>query len=156
MARSSLDLARYIIHLLYKHNFEVSNTKVQKILYCYLGFGLAKKIPKKEIIDELPQAWDRGPVFPKVFSMLKGYKNLRMFALDMEGELSKLENEIMKKTVILLGAFGAGHLSTWTHLPNSPWDIVYNLQNARYAIIPLEIIKDYFEEEVEDLEANFK
>ena len=156
MARSSLSLARYIIYLLYKHNFEVSNTKVQKILYCYVGFGLAKKIPKKEIIDELPQAWDRGPVFPKVFALLKGYKNLKTMGMDMKDELSKLENEIIKKTVMLLGGFGAGHLSTWTHLPNSPWDIVYNLQKAKYAIIPLEIIKEYFEEEVEDLDANFR
>jgi uncharacterized phage-associated protein len=157
MARSSLDLAKHILFLLKQKEYSISNTKVQKVLYCYLGFGLAqKRIEKDNIIDELPNAWDRGPVFPKVFKMIKkneeACKNIEILAEDITSKLQEKEKEILIKTVEAVGRHDANKLSTWTHLKDSPWDIVYNLQNAKYSKIPLELIKEYFEEDVKDLD----
>lgn len=156
MAKDSLKLAKHIIFLLKQlGDNNISNTKIQKILYCYVGFGLAKKINKDDIINELPNAFDNGPVFPKVFNMIKKANNIEELGEDYANDLNDAEKGIMDKTVKALWKFKAGQLSTWTHLSKSPWDIVYNEMEAKYAKIPLELIKEYFEEEVEDLDVGF-
>jgi uncharacterized phage-associated protein len=160
--RSSLDLAKHIIYLLNrKEGCSVSNTKVQKILYSYIGFALSSKknkVPKEVLIDELPNAWDNGPVFPNVYKFIKNFHgSIKQLGANLL-ELTKNERIVLEKTVDALGKFSAGKLSAWSHLPNSPWDKVYNLQEAKYHKIPLELIKSYFEEEIECIEefANVK
>jgi uncharacterized phage-associated protein len=149
MARSSISLAKHIIYLLNQNPaFPISNTKVQKVLYFYIGLALANKIEKINIIDELPNAFDNGPMFPKVYKLIKKEANITSLARDYSKLLSEKENQIFHKTIELVGEYTAGRLSHWSHEKGSPWDIVYNQMSARYAKIPLELIKEYFEDNI--------
>jgi uncharacterized phage-associated protein len=150
MKRKSIDLAKHIIFLLNKkgEGYAPNNTKVQKLLYAYVGFAMRNKIPKDAVIDELPEAWKHGPVFPRVFSMIK---NEKLPDIGRKMELTKQEEKVMNKTVNALGKFSAGKLSTWSHLSGSPWDIVWNVQENEYGKIPLELIKEYFTNEIENI-----
>ena len=150
MQRDSVDLARYIIEILSQKGEEYapSNTKVQKLLYAYTGFALANKLNKESIINELPEAWQHGPVFPKVFHVIK---NNDIKSLGKKIKLSKAEEKILRKTIDVLGRFSAGKLSTWSHIYGSPWYIVWTVQENEYGKIPLELIKEYFTNEVENI-----
>ena len=74
MLHTSKDLAKHIIYLLEQKilaglaEYTPTNTKIQKLLYIYVGYLLKSGVDKNKIIDELPNAWDYGPVFPVVFS----------------------------------------------------------------------------------------
>jgi uncharacterized phage-associated protein len=152
MARSSIDLAKHIIYLLSKkpEDYPINNTKVQKALYLYVGLGLLFGINKLHIINELPNAFDNGPVFPDVYKMIKQCesckKHISTLGIDFSSILLEEEKEIMLKVIEIAGTASGGKLSAWTHLHGSPWDIVYNQMAAKYAKIPLELIKEYFQE----------
>lgn len=151
MARSSLDLAKHIIFLLKQKNYPLSNTKVQKVLYFYVGLCLATLdniTEKHDIIDELPNAFDNGPVFPRVFKAIKQETNINSLEKDYSRFLNDRENRVFAKTIELIGEYTAGKLSDWSHQRGSPWDIVYNQMSARYAKIPLELMKEYFEVDI--------
>lgn len=166
--RSSRSLARYIIFLLSQKGLQdylPNNTKVQKLLYSYVGFCLLNDIDEGRIIDELPCAWEYGPVFPNVFQMITDFEMFKKIDNNGKEELSSsnicnlgrkleltLEEEnVINKVVDVLGKFPAGKLSTWTHLKGSPWDIVWHTQENEYGKIPLELIKEYFKRRVKNI-----
>ena len=150
MLHTSKDLAKHIIYLLEQKilaglaEYTPTNTKIQKLLYIYVGYLLKSGVDKNKIIDELPNAWDYGPVFPVVFKMIDKCDDIT----DLSKKIDTLDNEsnkIMESVIDTFGKINAGQLSSWTHLKDSPWDIVYNEQNNKYGKIPFELIGMYFQ-----------
>jgi uncharacterized phage-associated protein len=147
------DLAKDIIFICKRHNIEYGNTKIQKLLYLFIGFALMNDIEEIRYIDELPKAWQYGPVFPKIY---KQYNELINIEKNYTLSISSLQNpkvdKIIEKTVQLWGSLPAGVLSDWSHKTNSPWDIVVNKNQSKWnAVIPLEMIYNYFAENVENV-----
>lgn len=64
-----LDIAKYIIHHSNEKNYNISNLRLQKILY----FVQAQFIQSlnKPCFNDLFECWEYGPVIPKVYSKYK-------------------------------------------------------------------------------------
>jgi uncharacterized phage-associated protein len=108
-------------------------------------------IEEIKYIDELPKAWQYGPVFPEVY---KHYNSL-VKDVNTSYKLSVVDTkakDILEKTVKVWGRINAGTLSEWSHKNNSPWDVVINNEEEyKNGIIPLEMIYNYFSENVENV-----
>lgn len=72
MAYKVMDVARYVINYCNKKKYEISNLKLQKLLY----FIQADYLSDREgfpCFDEEIQAWNFGPVVPEVYHEFKAY-----------------------------------------------------------------------------------
>ena len=140
----SVEFAIYLNKKAKEKNIEINLTKIQKLLYiCY---GIYFALNKKQLLNELPKAWDYGPVFPRVHKMQKKHG----------GNLDNLLSEILLIRTfekyddlidLVLGHFGswnATELVVWTHTEGSAWDKKYNIQNEKYfSIDNFDIISDF-------------
>jgi uncharacterized phage-associated protein len=60
----TLEIAKDIVFLCNKNGYKFNNTKIQKLLYLFVGFCLINGIEEIYDIDENPKLWPYGPVFP--------------------------------------------------------------------------------------------
>ena len=146
----TVDLAKDIVYLCRKNKIEYSNTKVQKLLYLFVGFALMNDIEEIREIDELQKAWEYGPVFPKV------YKKYNKEVQNIDNEYipfftNEKVQDILEKTVKVWGRISAGKLSDWSHKDGSPWDVVVKNNEKWNEVIPLEMMYNYFSERVENV-----
>lgn len=96
-------------------------TKLQKLLYIVYGYYLSNKEGHR-IIDEHPQAWPYGPVFPKVHRKVD-YTKVTPLDDPMFDELNKDEElkNILNKVVDIYAQYSATQLSGWSHMDGGPW-----------------------------------
>lgn len=66
-----LDICRYIINYSNDKNYDISNLKLQKLLYFIQVYFLIET--KKPCFNEIIEAWDFGPVIPVAYNEYKGY-----------------------------------------------------------------------------------
>jgi len=83
----------------------VNHTKIQKLLFLVYGSYLA--VYDKRLIDEHPQCWPYGPVFPKLRELLLAEDFAEVAIGDRR--ISKIRNDKKVTDVIdfVLGRFGA-------------------------------------------------
>jgi uncharacterized phage-associated protein len=159
---------------IYDIDYEISNTKVQKLLYLVFGFSLINDIRPLEIvekddgmsyasvIDEYPVAWPYGPVFQNVYRQFdkikNSVKNKPCESLDKDFLLQNLLNkdellqQIIQNTVKQWGCLKAYALTNWSHEAHSPWDQVVNVeQKPLGTIIDAHLVRDYFKSNVENI-----
>ncbi len=77
---SAHDAARVILHIAHSSGKDVTNLKLQKLLYYCQGWYLA--IMKQPLFREDIEAWVHGPVVPSVF---RSYKSFRWKSLPDPG-----------------------------------------------------------------------
>ena len=145
----TLEIAKDIAFLCRENDYPFENAKIQKLLYLFVGFCLINNISEIYDIDEKPKLWPFGPVFPRVY---KKYKEIKEYKQDA---IKSLENEeiikILEQTVKKWGKIPGGKLSIWSHLPNSPWDILVKKGAKWNTEMPLEDIKTYFQNNVDNV-----
>lgn len=140
---NSVDVALYIVAYANKESVSINLTKTQKLLYIAYGAHLA--LNDDRLCNEHPQAWPYGPVFPTTRNKL-----LRTDLCGVRMEDSKLKDDKYLKSLIkfVFMGFGkktAGYLTTWSHLPNSPWDRTTHCSDFKWGVeIPDEYIRTYF------------
>ena len=146
---NTVDVAKDIVFLCRKYKLDFNNTKVQKLLYLFIGFCLVNDV-KDVSVDELPQAWQYGPVMPTVYNQ---YDRIIREIDDSTYSISIKDEKtinILEATVQVWGRVSASKLSDWSHKPNSPWDIIRRKYNEKEDI-PLDLIYSYFSENVENV-----
>lgn len=138
-----------------ENNHQITHLKLQKLLYFLYGEYLART--GKLLIEEHFEAWQYGPVIPKVYDNYKNFggnplgqnyypsidlktKEEKFFVVnDADLEFWETFNATWKK----YGKLNAAQLSTLSHVKGSPWE-----QTKMYkAVISSELIKEYFLEE---------
>lgn len=65
----SLTFAKALVHMAELEDRALNMSQIQAILYIAYGVWLAQKDDR--LFDEHPQAWQYGPVFPRVYTKLK-------------------------------------------------------------------------------------
>ena len=147
----TLELAKDIAFLCRKNNYQFNNTKIQKLLYLFVGFCLINDVSEIYDIDETPKLWPYGPVFPRVH---KKYQD-QIKECQQDGVKSVSDEkikEILEQTVKKWGNISAIALSDWSHRKGSPW---YELAMEKFAQwnteIDLDDIKIYFKNNVENV-----
>lgn len=143
---NSVQLAKYIVAAANERRISINMTKIQKLLYIAYGIFLAVKSTR--LMDEHPQAWPYGPVFPTTRNKLL---KVDLFSINFEEEeLTKLKNDSELQSLIDLvfksfGNWSALQLTEWSHGDGTPWQQTVSMNNFSWGMrIPDDSIKRYF------------
>lgn len=137
-------IASYMLSLADEKGMRLNTTQTQKLLYISYGMALAK-YDNSRIIDESPQAWPFGPVFPKTrkidYVKIRNVNDPYYSELKEEEELKLLLSLVIDK----FGSIPANKLSDWSHEPNSPWEKTTKIEGFKWGMqISDNDIKQYF------------
>lgn len=139
---SAHDVAKYLLMLGNSYEDDITNLKLQKLLYYVQGFHLA--LFDKPAFEEEIQAWMHGPVCPLVYDV---YKNgARVIQTDETPDIKAFSNfsdeqkELFEEVYQKYGQFGAWRLREMTH-EETPWK---NHANDMRAEITKEEMKEFF------------
>lgn len=146
---NSTDIATYIIALANERRIAVNMTKMQKLLY--IVYGAYLRIYGERLLNEHPQAWPYGPVFPTTRSKLLK----RDFYLISKDDITEKERDLIEKDNQLervidfvfkhFGDWNAGQLSEWSHSDGSPWYQTTNKNGFKWGdVISDDLIRAYF------------
>ena len=143
---NSVTMASYIIAYANEHRYMMNMTKLQKLLY--ITYGVYMAVKGERLINEHPQAWPYGPVFPTTRNKLLK-KDFSVFKLTDANLKEVADNSDMPSLMNLVfnsyGSKTAAFLSEWSHKPGSPWDKTVNQESFKWGDrSPDELIQDYF------------
>lgn len=139
--RPALDVANHFIEY---SGYTKTNLQILKMTYIAHGHSLA--ILDRPLISDVVEAWEHGPVIPKIYNKYKKYKS------DLIGSIShrprpfdREEREILDAVFGLYGKYCGYYLSQITHENGeleTPWKKCYVPgMNMR---IPDDITKEYY------------
>lgn len=152
-----LDVCRYIINYSNKQGYDISNLKLQKLLYFVQAYFLISSDEHKPCFVEEIEAWDFGPVVPEAYHEYKRYGNMdipcviRYFEKGKNNEfikhifdkncISSNDRKKIRDVVDNFADYSASDLVELTHA-QSPWKDAYipNMNN----LITKESIVRYF------------
>jgi len=139
-------LAKYIAAYLNTKRVDMNITKIQKLAYIMYGTYLAAT--GERLIDEHPQAWPYGPVFPHTRENLL---KCSLYEISMSDEdLKEISNDkavslLMDKVFTAFGSWSASQLSGWSHKEGSPWEAIVSTPGFKWSDrIDDDSIKAYF------------
>ncbi len=116
-------------------DWSLSNLHVQKILYLAHMSMLHRTGGKNGIVDGEPfQAWDYGPVIPKVYHELKIFGSKPVTNIFRRVDLSDVEpseRELLESFAKHLATVDPGRLIRATHRPEGAWDTCYQVGRNR-------------------------
>lgn len=148
---TSTDVAKYLVVLANEEKIAINMTKVQKLLY--IVYGIYLRVYKRRLVNEHPQAWPYGPVFPTTRNRLSSEVLIDISESDISGNvLSEVKKDaeldkVLKFVFKHFGTWNATQLSDWSHQKNSPWDKTVNLDGFKWGnVIPDDLILRYFAE----------
>ncbi len=134
-------MANYVRAVAGANGFSLNVTQVQKILYIIYGAFLGKN--DRIVLDETPQAWPYGPVFPCARSKAD-YSRIRKVE-DINIDLLSEDKTVIDEIVSKYSKYPAGQLSKWSHTKDSPWDKTTKEIGFKWGTpIPVAYIKEYF------------
>ena len=139
---NALDIAGYIINYSNQQGYQISNLKLQKLLYFVQAFFLASI--NRPCFNEEIEAWAFGPVVANVYHEFKRYgaENIpRISRAGSDHTINDSDKRIIEAVVDKFKYYSAPDLVKLTH-NQDPWVDAYSpYQNA---VISKKAIKDYF------------
>jgi len=149
---SAVAVAQRFLDLAAAEHKALTNMQLQKLVFFAHGVYLAGF--NEPLIDEPIRAWDFGPVIPELYERLRHFGR-NPVRTELAPELrSVLEHdERADEAIVAVWDAYRNHtafqLSQITHLPNTPWDKIWNQPNGRYEVIPNAIIQQYYRDRVQ-------
>lgn len=142
-------VANYFVEKHFETGRELTPMKLVKLVYIAHGWNLA--INDEPLISESVQAWKYGPVIKSVYHEFKKYGRgqiTEMYApFSWNNGIDESSRQLLDKIWDVYSKYTGIQLSTLTHQPNTPWDIVWNRQNGKACdevIIPNDLIKEHY------------
>ncbi len=144
----AIDIAKLLLKLQNFDSLDITNLKLQKLLYFAQGLSLA--IYNKPLFEEAIEAWSYGPVVPEVYREFKEYgKTPIPLPTDDYSHINDSElMNILNLTLQEFNQYSAWKLAEITH-SEGPWKDYYK-PNTLASTIPVDSIKNYFATLVED------
>lgn len=142
---SAVDIANYLIFVTSDICSDMSNMKVNKLVYFAQGHALKRGF---SLFDEKIRAGQHGPMVEEVYHAYEQWGDEPILKWDEESA-KKLPSEIREFLIEVAGkyvTYTAAQLRQMTHQTDSPWDKCF-VQGGRYRQIPNEIIAEYFKNE---------
>lgn len=136
-------VANYMLYLMGDAFDDLTNMKINKLLYFAQGYFLAKH--GKPLFTDTIEAWAHGPVVPAVYASYKEYGDQPIRKYDPESipDMPNEVDEILYGVARTYGKYTTSALRNITHAIGSPWDQVYQ-ENRAHIEIPTTVIQDYF------------
>lgn len=137
-----LDVCRYIINYSNKEGYDVSNLKLQKLLYFIQVYFLMNSVDHQPCFSDKIEAWDFGPVVPVAYHEFKHYGSTNIPPVESYIEydrtdpwsVSRIEynedcildkdKELINTVIKELSSYSATDLVTISH-NQAPWKDVY-------------------------------
>lgn len=139
----ALSVAMYIIDRCTRLGKPISNLQLQKILY-YIQLNFYRHLNIQLIREEF-EAWDYGPVIPKVYFYFKSYGATKICNLyESERELfseNQIQEQLINRVIDVCTSLTAGQLVSRSHSSDSPWTKVYTQKQKNR--IPNSLIREY-------------
>lgn len=131
-------VAEYIIGQNFADDGDLTNLKLQKLLYYCQGFHLA--IKNTPLFTESIEHWDHGPVVPAIYREYKKYgKDTLNSSENVDfNSISEDSREIIDEVLKVYGQFSASKLRNMTH-NESPWVNTGDCEEITH-----QNLKDYF------------
>lgn len=136
MMYSAMDVANYVINFSVDSNEEITNLKLQKLLYYIDAAFLVKK--GESCIFQNFKRWRHGPVIPDVYSKFRVYLNTSIPRRDENPEISLEDRNLINTVIESNFKFDPWELVDRTH-KETPW-----LETASNDVIDKNVIKNYF------------
>ena len=143
MTVKAIDAANYLVYLMSDICDDLTNMKINKLLYYAQGYYMRKHgIP---MFDECFEAWEHGPVVPSVYTKYKTYGDNPITVWDdlRLNEVNDAASDTLMDVAREYGKYTASALRNMTHALGGPWDQVYSA-NLKHIEIPAALIKRYF------------
>lgn len=123
---------------------EISNLKLQKLLYYAQGNFLAQR--HQPLFKDSIEAWSHGPVVPAVYHAYKAFESETIHLNpDDAFEWSEIDEGTTQFLIDIWDTYGgiaAWKLRDMTH-SETPWVSAYNA-NGRHIVIPNESLERHF------------
>lgn len=120
---NSVDVAFLIAAMANEQKYYINLTKIQKLLY--IVYGAYLRLYGKRVINEHPQAWPYGPVFPNTRKALLKIDDLSVITRN-DVDTNVKNDETLRNIITFVfdefAKYTAGDLTEWSHAEGSPWD----------------------------------
>jgi len=156
----SRDIANCILDIADKSGAAVSNMAINKLIYFLNGWYLADY--QSELCSDRFEAWEYGPVLPKVYQSFKRFGSgpivgraerydptFRKFYY-VDYQFSDHDLTYIHYVFSAYASMSAVALSQMSHVKGGPWERVRNPRAGEIfpkGIIPVSLIRDHFERE---------
>jgi len=142
---SSLDVARYIINKCAESGANNSLTPMQVLKLVYIAHGWMLGLTGRPLICDQVEAWRYGPVIPKLYHAIKGYRSnvVAKVPRSEEVEFDPSEQSIMDQVCTIYGPSTGLQLSQLTHKDGSPWAKTWNSEQ-RGCVISNDVIEAHY------------
>lgn len=139
---NSIDFAKFMLKTASSLNITLNQTKLQKMIYICDGTLLAYG---RNAINENAQAWDHGPVYPKVYKWYSKHISEDHSAYETAAEINAdpFIEQVVRQALVKFKNHTGVSLSEWSHKENSPWDITVR-SSGLYSKISKNYMKLYF------------
>ncbi|MEZ0180378.1 Panacea domain-containing protein ['Camptotheca acuminata' phytoplasma] len=141
------DVTNYLIRQIYTCQCQITNMKINKLLYYIQGYYVAKY--DKFLFEEPIEAWMFGPVIPHIYGEFFEFVDK---PIDKDyicqgatnNEITQEAKDIIEQVIQKYANLDAYKLSVQTH-KESPWQQAYNPRKKwKNNIITLQSLKDFF------------
>ena len=151
MAHDSLAVANKILDTAQEQGRSLTLMQLIKLIYMAHGWSLA--LLDKPLVDEPVEAWQHGPVYPKVYREFRGSgwmpitirATQPLAGVPYQAELGDDEISVIDQVVKAYGKLHAFQLSERTHKFGTPWYEVFNNGAGKSQTIPNKRIKAEFD-----------
>ena len=147
------DVANFLIYLTSTFCDDMTNMKLNKLLYYAQGHYLQKY--GEPLFSDKIYAWEHGPVVKNVYTIYSNYKSDPICQYDAKAidVITNADKVFLLNIAREYCRYTASALRSMTHTPKSPWD-----QTQKDAEIKTNLIKEYFklsEKQIDPLNIHF-
>lgn len=121
-------------------------TPMQLLKLVYIAHGWKLGLYHTPLIAEEVQAWQYGPVIPKLYSRIRQFRSNPVTEIahpDADEALDFMETDLVRQVYEIYGHLSGPALSRLTHAENTPWALTYK-PGAFGIVIPNDIIEDHY------------
>tara|TARA_R110002050_G_scaffold224978_1_gene360855 strand:+ start:68 stop:544 length:477 start_codon:yes stop_codon:yes gene_type:complete len=121
-------------------------TPMQLLKLVYIAHGWMLGLYGRPLINEEIQAWQYGPVIPRLYNAIRKYRSMPVDAPIPDRTAASLaddEDSIIRQVYEIYGGLTGPALSRITHADGTPWALTYE-PGAFGVVIPNDIIEDHY------------
>lgn len=118
---------------------------MQLIKLVYIAHGWMLALYHRPLIKDEVQAWQYGPVIPRLYNAVRSYKSHPVTnpIRSDDGALDDAAESIISQTYGRYGRMSGPALSRLTHASRTPWDLAY-VPGTFGLVIPNDLIEDHY------------
>jgi uncharacterized phage-associated protein len=148
-AHSPLAIANSVLEEAWSQDKSLTIMQLLKLVYIAHGWSLG--LLNAPLVNEEPEAWQHGPVFPSVYRQFRRFGSAPITELATtpfgplaDAKLTPDQRSVISSVVKNYGDMHAFRLSRITHEPDTPWFNTYDGGRGSSADISNSLIAEHY------------